>query len=127
MPDNLTPLAIFCSFADEDEPPFRELEKHLSVLTQQGLISLQIRLGGEPIQVVNQRMEKAAIILLLVSNGESVGTDYATKVIIRHGEESTETAQGVDEIVITLLKFIEDHKVTQTEANNIADDTKGIL
>lgn len=65
------PVKIFCSYAPEDENLFHELEKHLSQLKRDGLISLwhqkHIIGGDNREQTLNDHLETASIFLLLVS------------------------------------------------------------
>ncbi len=56
-----------------------------------------------------------------INNGDIVGTDYATSVILRSGENRVEI-QGVDKVVAALLALLRDHKVTVIEANKISKD-----
>lgn len=64
-------VEIFCSYAQEDELFCQQLEVHLKVLEQQGLILLwhdrQILPGLNVIETRNAHLKKASIILLLVS------------------------------------------------------------
>ncbi len=65
------PLDLFISYAHEDEALRRELEKHLSLLHQQGLISSwhdrQIVPGTNWAQEVDRHLGAATLILLLIS------------------------------------------------------------
>ncbi len=67
-PDNIN---IFILYATEDEPLKKELEDHLSLLQRLGYIDVwhegQVQAGAEKEQVVAEYMEKAHIILLLIS------------------------------------------------------------
>lgn len=56
-----------------------------------------------------------------VNNGESVGTDYATRVILRNQGDGTQF-EGVDNVVAELLALLRDHKMTSIEANRISKD-----
>jgi len=62
--------SVFLSYAHEDEPVLRKLETHLSLLQRQGVISIwydrQIIPGTNWAEVIDQRLEQASIILLLV-------------------------------------------------------------
>jgi hypothetical protein len=64
-------LSIFFSYAHEDEALRDELEKHLSVLRWQGLISewydRDIHAGTEWEQEINTHLDAAQLILLLIS------------------------------------------------------------
>ncbi len=54
--------------------------------------------------------------LVSANNGDVVGTDYATRVILRDGEKR-ERLQGVDEVVPALLHFLQDHKASLVAAS----------
>ena len=60
--------------------------------------------------------------LVRANNGDVVGTDYATKVVLREGEERIEV-QGVDKVVAALLQLLRDHKLSSIEANKTSMDT----
>ena len=64
-------ISVFFSSAHEDEGLRNELEVHLSVLKQQGVISTwhdrQIHAGSEIDGAISKRLEEASVILLLVS------------------------------------------------------------
>jgi len=60
--------------------------------------------------------------LVRASNGDAVGTDYATKVLLREGENRVET-KGVDKVVAALLQLLRDHKVSSVEASKISGET----
>ncbi|TMC18312.1 MAG: toll/interleukin-1 receptor domain-containing protein, partial [Chloroflexi bacterium] len=65
------PVPLFLSYAYEDELLLRELEKHLHLLKQLGLITLwhrrQIVAGTDWAMVIDEHLEQAALILLLIS------------------------------------------------------------
>jgi len=65
------PIEIFYSYAHEDEPLRQELEKHLTLLKQQGLISgwhdRSISAGTEWANEIDTHLNTAHIILLLIS------------------------------------------------------------
>jgi hypothetical protein len=56
--------------------------------------------------------------LVRASNGDAVGTDYATSVVLREGEKRVEI-EGVDKVVARLLFLLRDHK----EGAKNAEDT----
>jgi len=60
--------------------------------------------------------------LVRMNNGDVVGTDYATRVILRYVAKG-EPVEGVDKVVAALLSLLRDHKVTLIEANKISKDT----
>jgi hypothetical protein len=71
MSDAQTPIEVFCSYAHKDESLLQELEVHLSGLRRQGLISTwhcrKILPGADRAQASEAQLERAAVILLLVS------------------------------------------------------------
>lgn len=68
----LKPLRVFYSYADEDEKFHQQLEKHLSSLKRAGRIeswdARKIK-PGDPVQEqIDQNLERADIVLLLISS-----------------------------------------------------------
>ena len=72
MAQGSPPVEIFCCDAREDEVWLRQLETHLSLLRRQGHVSVWhdrlIIPGTNWQQTVDQHLEKASVILLLVSS-----------------------------------------------------------
>ncbi len=66
-----TPLSVFISYAHEDELLRQQLETHLSLLWRQGWIAdwhdRQIPVGGEWARDIEEHLEGALIILLLIN------------------------------------------------------------
>ena len=79
MPDSSTPVEIFYSYAHKDEALRNELDKHLSLLQRQGLITAwhdrQILPGTDWSQAIDQHLEQASVILLLIS-ADFLASDY---------------------------------------------------
>ena len=65
------PVRLFISYAHEDEPLRKQLQKHLSLLQRQGLVSTwqdqQIIAGTDWAQEIDKHLKSASIILLLIS------------------------------------------------------------
>ena len=84
------PLTLFYSYAHEDELLRNELEKHLSLLHRQGFISewhdRQILAGDEWAQVIDEHLERASIILLLVS-ADFLASDYCYAIEMQRALE----------------------------------------
>ncbi|MBC1222278.1 SUMF1/EgtB/PvdO family nonheme iron enzyme [Nostoc sp. UCD121] len=85
-------LKVFCSYSHNDEPLKDELAKHLTMLERQGVISTwhdrKIPPGKEWDQQINENLNTADIILLLVSS-DFIYSKYCwdievTKAIERH-------------------------------------------
>jgi hypothetical protein len=83
MTETFTPIEILCCYAHEDEAWLRKLETYLGLLRRQGLVSLWhdrlIVPGAEWANVIHEHLEKASIILLLIS-ADFINTDYCYTV-----------------------------------------------
>jgi tetratricopeptide (TPR) repeat protein len=81
MAEALPPVEIFCCYSHEDEMWLRKLETHLSELVRQGFISLWydrlISPGTAWAEVIDQHLETASVVLLLVS-ADFLASDYCT-------------------------------------------------
>jgi hypothetical protein len=90
MAGSLTPVEVFCSYAHEDETWLRKLETHLSLLKRQGLISFwhdrQILPGIDWVKTIDQHLETASVILLLVS-ADFLASDYCYSVEMKRAIE----------------------------------------
>lgn len=77
------PLEIFYSYAHKDEEPREELETHLSVLRRQGRIAgwhdRDINAGTEWAQAIDEHLNTAQIILLLIS-ADFLASDYCYSI-----------------------------------------------
>jgi hypothetical protein len=88
------PICVFFSYSHDDEPLRNELAKHLSLLERQGVISAwhdrMITAGDEWKDEIDQNLEKAQVILLLVS-ASFMASDYCfdietKRAIERHNQ-----------------------------------------
>src|SRR6266487_1874612 len=83
-------IEIFCSYAYKDEGHLRQLEKHLSALKRQGLISLwhnhQIQPGANWAKAIDTHLSTASIILLLISP-DFIASDYCYGVEMKRALE----------------------------------------
>jgi tetratricopeptide (TPR) repeat protein len=79
MPDSSTPVEVFYSYAHKDEVLRDELETHLSLLHRQGLITVwhdrHILPGTDWSQAIDEHLEHASVILLLIS-ADFLASDY---------------------------------------------------
>src|SRR5947209_9791837 len=73
------PLSVFIAYAHEDDSLRQQLETHLSLLRRQGLISEwhdgEILPGAEWNREIDEQLEGASIILLLIS-ADFLASDY---------------------------------------------------
>jgi tetratricopeptide (TPR) repeat protein len=79
MPDSSTPVEVFYCYAHEDEAFCNKLETHLSLLQRQGLITSwhdrHILPGTDWSQAIDEHLERASVILLLIS-ADFLASDY---------------------------------------------------
>ena len=90
-------MELFFSYSHNDENLRNELEKHLSLLRRQGVIDLwsDHRIGpGEDISHgIDQRLESADIILLLISP-DFLDSDYCYEVEMKRAMERHERGEA---------------------------------
>src|SRR5690348_13209223 len=84
------PLSVFVSYAHEDEPLRQQLESHLSLLRRQELVASwhdrQIIPGADWSQEIDEHLETASIILLLISP-DFLASDYCYDVEMQRALE----------------------------------------
>ncbi len=83
-------LSVFISYAHKDESWLKELVKHLSLLQRRGLISTwydrQIIPGTNWAGAIDERLEQASIILLLISPDFMI-SDYCYQIEMQRALE----------------------------------------
>ena len=83
-------VEVFYSYAHKDEPLRNELEKHLSVLQRNGLVSSwhdrQIEPGMDWAQAIDTHLETASIILLLISS-DFLASEYCYGIEMKRALE----------------------------------------
>jgi hypothetical protein len=101
--DVLSPLTVFYSYAHEDEVLQKELEKHLSSLRRQGIITTwhdrEIVPGTDWADVIDAHLETASVILLLVSP-DFIYSDYCYGIEM---QRALERHHAGDAIIIPIL------------------------
>jgi hypothetical protein len=100
-----TPIKLFYSYAHKDEPLRDELETHLSNLKRQGLIASwhdrDIPAGSEWAGDIDENLEKADVILLLVS-ANFIASNYCFEKEMKRALERHEAKQAV--VIPIILK-----------------------
>lgn len=96
MSSRSVPQEVFLSYAPEDEPLCLELEKHLSLLRREGLITTwhkgQIGVGKDRDKEPGEHLSTASIIVLLLS-ANFVASDYCYGIEMRRAVERHEAME----------------------------------
>src|SRR5450755_3933354 len=91
------PVSMFLSYAHEDEPLRKELEKHLSLLRRQGLVSTwqdrRITAGTNWAEALDEHLNRASIILLLIS-ADFMASDYCYGVEMQYAIDREKAGQA---------------------------------
>jgi hypothetical protein len=102
------PVELFCSYANADEPLYLELEKHLSLLHREGVISFrhkrQIIAGTDWTKALDEHLNTASVILLLVSS-DFVASDYCYGIEMQRAMERYEA--GDAHVIPILLRPVD--------------------
>jgi TIR domain len=93
----IAPVSIFYSYAHEDEPLRRQLEKHLALLRRQGFISewhdREILPGAEWNREIDEHLETVSIILLLISP-DFLASDYCYEIEMQRALERHQSREA---------------------------------
>ncbi|MBA2393516.1 MAG: TIR domain-containing protein, partial [Ktedonobacteraceae bacterium] len=120
-------INVFLSSVPEDEDFLRHLEKHLSTLQRNGLITLwSQRLvvpGVDWAKEVDQLIEQASIILLLVSP-DFLASEYCHEVEVKRALELQETGQA--HVIPVLLRPADWKDTPFGHLSPLPDDGKAI-
>ena len=99
------PINLFYSCSPADEDLRLELEKHLAALGRDGLIASWhaqlVPAGADNSKTINEKLEQAAIILLLISS-DFLASDYCSGEEVRRAVERHERGESV--VVPVLLR-----------------------
>lgn len=89
---------IFVSYSHRDKSFVEELQSHLTLLQRQGLISIwedsEITAGAEWSKVIDQQLESADIIILLVSSS-FLASDFCWSVELKKAMERHEAKESL--------------------------------
>ena len=108
MLETFTPTEVFCSYAHEDEALLRKVEKHLSLLKQQGLISLWhnrlISPGSDWAATIGTHLETASVILLFIS-ADFLSSDYCYSIEMQRALQRHQNKQA--RVIPVLLRPVD--------------------
>ncbi len=98
-----SPSKVFCSYSHKDEQLRNEMETHLKVLVQQGLIVTwydgHIHPGDDWAGAIDTNLELADIVLLMVSS-DFIASTYCNKEMTRALEREREGRAGVIPVIV---------------------------
>jgi len=101
-------IEVFISYSHNDEPLRNELEKHLSILKRQGLISTwhdrNISAGEEWKGQIDEHLDSAQIILLLIS-ADFLASDYCYDIELKRAIERHDV--GDARVIPIILRPVE--------------------
>lgn len=108
-PNNVdAPIEIFFSYSHKDEDMRDQLANHLSLMKKQGLIKAwhdrEITAGREWEGEINQNLNKAKIILLLIS-ANFLASDYCYDIEMKQAMERHEKKEAF--VVPIILKSVD--------------------
>src|SRR5437763_7317570 len=96
--DTASAVTIFYAYAHEDERYRGQLEKHLSLLRQQGIISewhdRKVMPGMDWARATDDHLQNASIILLLISP-DFLASDYCYSVEMQRALERHKTGNTI--------------------------------
>jgi tetratricopeptide (TPR) repeat protein len=128
MAEGFTPIEIFCCYAHEDEAWLRKLEKHLSLLKRQGLLSLWhdrlIAPGTDWAKTIDKHLETASVILLLVS-ADFFASDYCYGIEMQRALERE--AAGEARVIPILVRPADWTDVSFAHLQALPTDAKPIV
>ena len=111
VPNDIThsrKVRIFCSYSHKDELLREELETQLKVLENKGLIShwhdRQITPGAEWADEIDENLENADIVLLMVS-ADFIASDYCYKIEMKRALERAE--KGDARVVPVIVRDVD--------------------
>jgi protein involved in polysaccharide export with SLBB domain len=105
-----TPISLFYSYSHTDEALKKKLETHLSLLKDEGVIwdwhDRRIEAGAEWDRVINENLDQAAIILLLIS-ADFLASRYCRDIEVARAMERHEA--GTARVIPVILRPVDWH------------------
>jgi internalin A len=121
------PLRLFYSYSHKDETLRDELETHLKLMQRQGLIETwsdrRITAGQEWKDKIDENLERAEIILLLVS-ADFIASDYCYDIEMKRALERHETKKA--RVVPIIVRDVSWHSALFGKLQALPKDGKAV-
>ena len=95
-------MRLFCSYAHKDERLRDELNTHLKILVRRGVVSTwhdrEIQIGEKWGEKIDDNLERADIILLLVS-ADFIASDYPWDKVMKRALERNSEGSGIADCI----------------------------
>ena len=119
--------SVFFSYSHDDEPHRDQPEKHLALLKRQGLIQAwhdrRISAGNDFADAIDQELERAEIVLLLVSSS-FLASDYCYSREMERAMERQEA--GLARVIPVIVRQCDWHTAPFGRLNAIPRDGKAV-
>jgi internalin A len=128
MPDKQRrPMRLFYSYSHKDESLRNELETHLKILQRQGLIDTwhdrKIEPGNEWAQEIDNNLELADIILLLIS-ADFIASDYCYEKEMKRAIEREQ--EGKARVIPVIVRAVNWHKAPFAKLQALPKNTLAV-
>jgi hypothetical protein len=121
------PISLFYSYSHKDETLRKKLETHLSLLRDQGVIAdwhdRRIEAGAEWDGVINEHLDRAGMILLLVS-ADFLASRYCRDVEVARAMERHEA--GTARVIPIILRPVDWHSAPFGKLQALPRDGKPV-
>ena len=121
------PVEVFISYSHKDDRMREELDTHLSLLKRQGIIAAwhdrRITAGREWAEAIDDHLERAAVILLLVS-ARFLASDYCYDKEMRRALERHDAGEA--RVIPVILRPVDWHGAPFARLKALPKDGKPI-
>src|SRR5438034_6829052 len=124
----VTPLEVFISYAHADEALRKELEKHLSLLQQRGLIASWhdrlIPAGAEWSDEIDAHLNSAQMILLLIS-ADFLASRYCYSIEMKRALERSQAGEA--RVIPIILRPVDwEHEPSLSKLQSLPTNAKPV-
>jgi hypothetical protein len=121
------PIEVFCAYSHANEKQRAKMEKHISQLKNDGLISTwhdrKISAGKEWEQQIDEHLNAAKVILLLIS-GDFLASDYCYGVEMKRAMQRHEAGQAL--VIPVILRPCDWHSAPFAKLEVLPEKAKAV-